>query len=154
SDKPAKKMVDKKVVERNLTLMVLEKTNIFDTLPVKGFILREGINISSDSAHIPGPPIILTRDEPVAIKVINRLKEPTTIHGHGLEIESYFDGVSGWGNRGNQLAPLIMPGDSFTAHITPPRAGTFIYHTHMHNSQLFAGMYGPLIVLEPGQRFN
>ena len=39
--------------------------------------------------------------------------------------------------------------------MTPPRAGTFIYHTHWHDDlQLMNGLYGPLIVLEPGQTFD
>jgi FtsP/CotA-like multicopper oxidase with cupredoxin domain len=39
--------------------------------------------------------------------------------------------------------------------MTPPRAGTFIYHTHWHDErQLAAGMSGPLVVLEPGQEFD
>jgi FtsP/CotA-like multicopper oxidase with cupredoxin domain len=41
------------------------------------------------------------------------------------------------------------------ARFTPPRAGTFIYHTHWHNFlQLTGGLYGPLIVLPPGQTFD
>ena len=39
--------------------------------------------------------------------------------------------------------------------MTPPRAGTFIYHTHWHDdAQLLNGLYGPLIVLEPGQKYD
>jgi FtsP/CotA-like multicopper oxidase with cupredoxin domain len=38
---------------------------------------------------------------------------------------------------------------------TPPRAGTFIYHTHLHDfRQLSSGLYGPLIVTEPGEAFD
>jgi FtsP/CotA-like multicopper oxidase with cupredoxin domain len=149
----SEKMINR--TERNLTLIVQEQPNRFDTLPGKGFVLLEGnVTSASQQISIPGPPIILTRDEPVAIKIINTLQEPTTIHWHGLEIESYFDGAAGWGNSYKKLAPLVMPGASFVAHLTPPRAGTFIYHTHMHDEQLIAGMYGPLIVMEPGQKFD
>ncbi|MFN2440829.1 MAG: hypothetical protein ABR503_16610, partial [Chitinophagaceae bacterium] len=41
-----------------------------------------------------------------------------------------------------------------TVHLTPSRAGTFIYHTHMHDLQLLQGMYGALIVLDPGETYN
>src|SRR5665647_2540462 len=45
-------------------------------------------------------------------------------------------------------APLIAPGDSFVVRLTPPRAGTFIYHTHADDlTQLTGGLYGALIVL-------
>jgi manganese oxidase len=104
---------------------------------------------------VPGPPLLLTRGETTAITVINRSDELTTVHWHGMELESVYDGVAGWSGAGSNLAPLIAPGDSFTVSFTPPRAGTYIYHTHMdEGTQLLTGSYGPLIVLEPGQRFD
>jgi FtsP/CotA-like multicopper oxidase with cupredoxin domain len=70
-------------------------------------------------------------------------------------VESYYDGVSGWSGVGNQISPSIEPGSSFVAHLRPPRAGTFIYHTHWHEpSQLTNGIYGPLIVLPSAQKFD
>ena len=57
--------------------------------------------------------------------------------------------------RGEQLAPSIEPGDSFVARLTLPRAGTFMYHTHMNDlEQITSGVYGPIVVLEPGRRFD
>jgi manganese oxidase len=144
----------KNVKERNLTLIVKEKPNWCDSAAGKGFILLEENQTSDDTVSIPGPNIVLNRDEAVAIKVINRLKEATTVHWHGLEIDSYFDGVSGWGNYKKMLAPIIQPGDSFVVHMRPPRSGTFIYHTHMHNKQLFDGMYGGLIVKDPEKKYE
>jgi FtsP/CotA-like multicopper oxidase with cupredoxin domain len=48
-----------------------------------------------------------------------------------------------------------MPGDSFVARLTLPRAGTFIYHTHLNDlEQVSSGLYGAIVVLEPGQRFD
>ena len=50
---------------------------------------------------------------------------------------------------------MIEPGGSFVVRFTPPRAGTFIYHTHLHDyRQLSSGLYGPLIVTEPGETFD
>ena len=95
----------------------------------------------------PGPLLVLRRGEPVEITVVNRLDEPTSIHWHGLEIESYYDGVHGWSGSAGRTAPMIEPGRSFVVRITPPRAGTFIYHTHLHDyRQLSSGLYGPIIV--------
>jgi manganese oxidase len=38
---------------------------------------------------------------------------------------------------------------------TPPRAGTFIYHTHLHdNRQLTSGLYGALLVVDPAETFD
>jgi FtsP/CotA-like multicopper oxidase with cupredoxin domain len=50
---------------------------------------------------------------------------------------------------------LVASGDSFAVRITPPRAGTFIYHTHMDETdQLAQGMIGPFLVFEPGAEYD
>lgn len=120
------------------------------------FVLQRGENPPDpDSVEMPGSTLILTRGEPTHITVVNRITEPTGVHWHGIELESYSDGVVGWSGMGNRLAPLIAPGDSFTAHLTLPRAGTFIYHTHLNDlEQLSSGLYGGIVVLDPGARFD
>ncbi len=121
---------------------------------LRGYALSErGQPASVVSA--PGPALVLTRGEPVAIRVTNRLSEPTAVHWHGIELDSYYDGVPGWTGLGDQVTPMIQPGKSFDVYFTPPRAGTFIYHTHMNDlSQLSSGLYGPIIVLPPGEIFQ
>ncbi|MGI9077031.1 MAG: multicopper oxidase domain-containing protein [Gemmatimonadaceae bacterium] len=122
---------------------------------IRGFVLQNGPTAPPDSVPIPGSPIVLTRGEPVSITVVNKLGEPTSVHWHGIELESFYDGVAGWSGAGQRLAPLIAAHDSFTVKFTPPRAGTFMYHTHMDDgTQLESGMYGPLLVLEPGERYD
>ena len=102
-----------------------------------------------------GPLIVLTRGEAADIEVKNATSSPTAIHWHGIELESFYDGVPGWTGSGQQTTPPIVPGASFVARMTPPRSGTFIYHTHWHDeSQLVNGIYGPLVVLEPGQKYD
>lgn len=120
-----------------------------------GFVLQRGTAPARDSIAIPGSMLVLTRGRATDVVVVNRLRESAAIHWHGIELESYSDGVAGWSGAGNQLAPSIQPGDSFVAHLTLPRAGTFIYHTHMNDiEQLTSGLYGPIVVLEPGQHFD
>lgn len=102
----------------------------------------------------PGPVMVLTRGEPVAVEVVNRLREPTAIHWHGIELESYDDGVPGFGGTAGSVTPPIAARGRFTARFTPSRAGTFIYHTHWHDpGQLAGGIYGPIVVLEPGEAY-
>jgi FtsP/CotA-like multicopper oxidase with cupredoxin domain len=117
------------------------------------FAIRK--NGSPLAPTIPGPPLLLVQGEPTAIRVLNRIREPLTIHWHGIELESCFDGVAGFSGSGERLMTAIAPGKSFVAQMTPPRAGTFIYHSHMDDiKQVSSGLYGPLIVLPPGQQFD
>jgi FtsP/CotA-like multicopper oxidase with cupredoxin domain len=104
---------------------------------------------------LPGPSIVLQRGRPVEITVVNKLAESTAVHWHGMELESYYDGVAGWGIKGAEVTPTIEPGKKFCAKFTPPRSGTFIYHTHLDDEvQLSGGLYGPLIVVDPGTNFD
>jgi len=116
---------------------------------------NDGESSASGSAATAAPPLVLTRGEPVRITVVNALTEPTAVHWHGIELESYYDGVAGFSGTAQHLSPVIAPGDSFVALFTPPRAGTFIYHTHIDEErQQPAGLAGPIIVLEPGVRYE
>lgn len=102
-----------------------------------------------------GPTIVLEQNQPAAITVVNDMREATAVHWHGIELESFNDGVAGFGGHGNRIAPLIEPGDSFVARMTPPRAGTFIYHTHVdERRQMGGGLYGALIVVPSGQTYD
>jgi FtsP/CotA-like multicopper oxidase with cupredoxin domain len=133
---------------------------VIDERPMHGDSLRTiGVTIdgegSTGSGQSPGPVLVLARNQPTDVTVVNHLAEPTAIHWHGLELESWSDGVVGMSGIGSMRAPPVMPGDSFVAHLTMPRAGTFIYHTHLHDvTQLTGGLYGPIVVLPPGQAWD
>jgi FtsP/CotA-like multicopper oxidase with cupredoxin domain len=141
---------------RRLRLLVRANAGGTAAAPYYGFTLHaDGPEPPPDSGGHAGSPIVLTRGEPVSIMVVNRTPEPTAVHWHGIELESYFDGVAGFSGSAGRLAPVIAPGDSFEARFTPPRAGTFIYHTHVDElRQEPAGLAGPLIVLAPGTRYD
>jgi FtsP/CotA-like multicopper oxidase with cupredoxin domain len=113
------------------------------------YVLQQGARApASDSMRLPGSTLLLHQGEPTQITVINRARHATVVHWHGMELESYYDGVAGWSGADALTAPLIAPGDSFVVKLTPPRAGTFIYHTHADDlTQLTGGLYGALIVL-------
>jgi manganese oxidase len=141
---------------RRLHLFVQEAIKRGRAPRAMGFVLQQGGRPpAADSIQIPGSVLVLTRGQPTDIVIVNRLSEPTAIHWHGIELESYSDGVAGWSGAGDRLAPSVMPGDSFTARLTLPRAGTFMYHTHLNDiEQLTSGLYGGIVVLEPGKRFD
>jgi manganese oxidase len=106
-----------------------------------------------DSVEKPGQPIVLEQYEPVDVTIVNRTHAATSVHWHGIELESFSDGVAGWSGADKTLAPMIAPNDSFVAHLILPRTGTFIYHTHLNDlEQLTSGAYGPIIITEPKKR--
>jgi FtsP/CotA-like multicopper oxidase with cupredoxin domain len=142
-----------KTKRRTLQLFADRRDGVFNGQPGFGFVLQEGARPpAADSVRIPGSPLFLRRGEPTRIVVHNRLGTPLSVHWHGMELESYSDGVSGWSGVSGSIAPPIAPGDTFAALMTPPRAGTFIYHVHNEtDEELASGLYGALVVLPPGE---
>ena len=144
-------------VRRRMTLHVREIPNRYGSNSGFGFSFVNDRAPAPllDAAQNPSPPIILTKGEPVVIGVANSVQESLAIHWHGIELESFNDGVPGWSGQTGQIMPPVEPGKTFDVKFTPPRAGTFMYHTHGHDSkQLVSGMYGALVVLEPGETFD
>jgi FtsP/CotA-like multicopper oxidase with cupredoxin domain len=140
---------------RRLTLFVESLPENAPAKPAFRYALQDGAT-RAESDGLIGPTIVLTQGEPVAITVVNRLSEPTSVHWHGMELDdSYFDGASGVSGYGDRIAPMISPGASFDVQFAPPHAGTFVYHTHMHDQWQFrGGLAGPLIVLPLRARFD
>jgi FtsP/CotA-like multicopper oxidase with cupredoxin domain len=127
-----------------------------DTLRRFGYALAHGNDTPAPNAiQWPGPPIILHKGQPTSIVVINHIAEPSQVHWHGLELDSYYDGVAGLSSNAGMVSPMIMPRDSFEMTVTPPRAGSFMYHTHVNDMrQQSHGLYGPIVVLPAGQAWD
>ena len=136
---------------RRLRLVAVQDSGFPESAPSMRFVLEDRTAGSTPVSAGPGfsPPIVLERGKPVAITVVNHLREPTAVHWHGIELDSYYDGVAGFGGMGTRISPIIAPSDSFEARFTPPRAGSFIYHTHANEPrQHRAGLVGPLLVMD------
>ena len=121
-----------------------------DSEPAYGYVLQDGTSTRPRrSPLLPGPTILLKRGEPVSITVANELPEATAVHWHGIELDSYFDGVAGFSGSAGKVSPAIGPRDSFGAGFTPPRSGTFMYHPHADEvRQQQAGLSGAIVVLD------
>jgi FtsP/CotA-like multicopper oxidase with cupredoxin domain len=140
---------------KRLRLFVQSDSVAGDSVRRWGYVLQRGTEPSRDSVESPGSLLLLTRGEPTSIEVINRTPEPTSVHWHGIELQSYYDGVAGWSGSARATEPAIRPESTFEVHITPKRAGTFMYHTHFNDMrQQYGGLVGPLVVLEPGERWD
>jgi FtsP/CotA-like multicopper oxidase with cupredoxin domain len=141
---------------RSIRIVQREKPNVYGSQPGMSYVL-DGTSEAVDSGAlpVPGSTLLLERGKRVAVTIVNQSSEPASVHWHGIELESYPDGVPGWSGSGKNLLPSIAPHDSLTVRWTPPRAGSFMYHTHFNEAmQMGSGLYGPIIVLEPGQRFD
>jgi FtsP/CotA-like multicopper oxidase with cupredoxin domain len=90
----------------------------------------------------PGPVLRVKRGEELRVRLVNELREPTTIHWHGVRLPNTMDGVPGL------TQPPIAPGASFDYRFRPPDAGTFWYRSAA-NAQIGRGLRGALIVDEP-----
>ncbi len=141
---------------RKIRIFVREKANVYGSQPGYSFVVAGTMGErDSTSMSIPGEPLILERGKPVAVTIVNTTDDHATIHWHGIELQSYPDGVPGWSGSGSHIMPAIAPHDSLTVVFTPPRAGTFMYHSHFSEvKQIGGGAYGPIIVLEPGQKYD
>jgi manganese oxidase len=99
---------------------------------------------------VPGPEIRVTEGDHVRILVANNLKEPTTVHWHGMQIPNDQDGAA------DVTQPPIKPGETYTYEWTVPNTpGTFFYHTHFAvDKQQALGLYGALIVESKQPKVN
>ena len=142
--------------ERKIRILQRQKANVYGSQPGMSFVLDGTPEASNaDALSIPGPALVLERGQRVAITVVNQSTDHAAVHWHGIELESYPDGVPGWSGSGKNVLPSIAPRDSLTVRWTPPRAGSFMYHSHFNEwPQMASGLYGPIIVLEPGQKFD
>ncbi|AEY01906.1 copper-resistance protein, CopA family protein [Oceanimonas sp. GK1] len=91
------------------------------------------------NGSIPAPTLRMREGDTVTIRVTNRLKEPTSIHWHGIILPFDMDGVPGIS------FPGIAPGETFIYRFTLEQSGTYWYHSHSGMQEL-TGMYGGLIV--------
>lgn len=144
--RPGESIAEPAAGRRHLRLVAVRDPGLPDSNPSMRYVLDEdGRRVEAGPGF--SPTISLRRGEPVSITVVNQLDEPTAVHWHGIELESYHDGVPGFGGFGQRLTPIILPRDSFEARFTPPRSGTFIYHSHVNEVlQHRAGLLGALIV--------
>lgn len=89
----------------------------------------------------PGPTLEAMEGDRVRIFVTNRLREPTSVHWHGLLLPSGMDGVGGL------TQPHIPPGETFVYEFTLRQHGTHMYHPHSDEmTQMALGMMGMFII--------
>ena len=96
------------------------------------------------NGRIPGPTLIVYKNQYVAIDVFNHLtNEGITIHWHGIHQKGspWMDGVAA-----ESQAPIV-PGGQFRYIFKATPSGTHWYHSHL-GSQRTDGLFGALVVHE------
>ncbi|MDO9476762.1 MAG: copper oxidase, partial [Pseudohongiella sp.] len=89
----------------------------------------------------PGPTIEAVEGDLVRIYVTNKLREPTTVHWHGLLLPFGMDGVAGL------TQPSIKPGETWVYEFPLKQHGTHMYHPHADEMiQMAMGMMGMFII--------
>jgi FtsP/CotA-like multicopper oxidase with cupredoxin domain len=93
----------------------------------------------------PGPVIRAKRGQPLAIRLENRLDQPTSLHFSGYRAPNAVDGVGGL------TQPPVAPGAGLDIAFTPQDAGTYIYHPLVPGrtaEQVERGLAGLFVVEE------
>ena len=116
----------------------LEATLVHRQIGDRAFVMY-GYN-----GQYPGPLMRVAKGSTVIVVFKNEIHEPTTVHWHGLRLDSRFDGVAGL-----QQDP-VTPGESFVYEVYFPDTGLYWYHPHMREDmQQDLGLYGNMIVEPP-----
>ncbi|MBV8848017.1 MAG: multicopper oxidase domain-containing protein, partial [Methylobacteriaceae bacterium] len=96
--------------------------------------------------QVPGPVLRAKPGEELAVRLVNRLDQPTSLHWHGVRIDNAMDGVVGLTQK------PVMPGASFDYRFRVPDSGLYLYRPFVApftSEQMARGLYGLLIVEEP-----
>jgi hypothetical protein len=117
-----------------------------DTLHLEAGLVQRSLKGRSYTMYAfngqyPGPLIEAVRGSELTVVFRNRLPHPTTVHWHGLRLDSRSDGVPGLSQ------PAVPPGGLFTYHLRFPDAGIYWYHPHVREDiQQELGLYGNMLV--------
>lgn len=88
---------------------------------------------------LPAPTLRWREGDTVTIRVTNHLREPTSIHWHGILLPHSMDGVPG------SSFDNIAPNQTFTYRFKVRQSGTYWYHSHS-GMQEQTGMYGAIVI--------
>ena len=115
-------------------------------LPIVKEIAGYKVKMYSYNGQIPGPLLKVRQSSKIFVNFTNMLDMETTIHWHGIRVDSRFDGVP------NVSQKTIMPKESFVYDIEFPDEGVYWYHPHVREDiQQELGLYGNIYV-EPNDK--
>ncbi|MFF1384039.1 multicopper oxidase family protein [Arthrobacter sp. NPDC058288] len=95
----------------------------------------------------PGPTLRLRQGDVLGVRLVNSLEQPTNLHVHGLHVSPE--------GSGDNVFVVVNPGAAHDyEYRLPPNhpPGVYWYHPHHHGmvaDQVFAGLFGAIIVEDP-----
>jgi FtsP/CotA-like multicopper oxidase with cupredoxin domain len=102
------------------------------------------VTLYAFNGEIPGPTISVQQGSEIVVDFVNQLDQPTTVHWHGIRLESRYDGVP------DLSQPAVTPGGHFIYRVRFPDAGLYWYHPHVREDvQQALGLFGSLLVRSP-----
>jgi FtsP/CotA-like multicopper oxidase with cupredoxin domain len=117
-----------------------------DTLRLEAGLVRRSLLGRSYTTYAfnrqqPGPLLEVAQGSEITVAFTNHLPQPSTVHWHGIRLDSRSDGVP------DMTQPAVPPGGEFTYRVRFPDAGMYWYHPHVREDvQQELGLYGNLRV--------
>jgi FtsP/CotA-like multicopper oxidase with cupredoxin domain len=109
--------------------------------PVAKPLAGTTVRMLAYNGSVPGPTLRVRQGSQITVHVTNDIDQETTVHWHGLRLDSSQDGVP-WTTQ----AP-IPPGGDFTYRLRFVDAGLFWYHPHVREDYTQEmGLYGTVLV--------
>jgi suppressor of ftsI len=94
----------------------------------------------------PGPLLEVKRNSRIAVRFVNHLTQPSSVHWHGIRLDNRNDGTPGL------TQPAVPPEGELVYQLHFPDAGIYWYHPHVREDlQQELGLYGNLLVREEGR---
>ncbi|MBI2558245.1 multicopper oxidase family protein [Candidatus Woesearchaeota archaeon] len=149
---PTREISDAKVIDRSVSslsearqseIVELKDKQVLqlEANPVVKEIDGNKIRMYAYNGQIPGPFIKAKQGSIVYVNFTNNIDAETTIHWHGIRLDTKFDGVVDISQK------PVKPGESFLYEIKLPDEGIYWYHPHMREDlQQELGLYGNIFI--------
>jgi len=117
----------------DLDAKIVRRTIVGKTLTMYGF-----------NGQDAGPLLEVRQGASITVRSRNELDQPTSVHWHGVRVDSRFDGAAGVSQE------PVPPGGTFTYTVRFPDAGIYWYHSHVREDiQQNLGLVGNILVRAP-----
>jgi multicopper oxidase len=93
---------------------------------------------------VPGPVLRLRAGQRMRVTYTNRSAIPTSVHWHGVILPNGMDGVAGI------TQPPVAQNGQFVYEFEPRPPGTRWYHDHAFHLGIIRGLFGMLVIEDPG----